>query len=213
MKLDDLTGRRFGKLTVKSYVGEEKWLCMCDCGRETIALASNLKRGHTTSCGCARANAPLHGKVFGNLCIIERANGDDPRRVYYRCKCDCGNECIVRSDALQSGDVKSCGKCKPFEEERIAALLESDTFLAGTQPSKLHSKITKANKSGIVGVNWDKSRGKWQASIRFRGHKYNLGRFDSKFEAAEIRAAAEKELFGNFLEWYDRYKANKDKTE
>lgn len=213
MKLDDLTGRRFGKLTVKRYVGNKKWLCMCDCGHETVALSSNLKRGHTTSCGCARANASLNGKVFGNMCVIERVNVDDTRRVYYKCKCDCGNECVVRSDALTIGNVRSCNKCGAFVEDRTLALLESDTFVSGTQPSKLHSKLTKANKSGIVGVNWDKSRGKWQASIKFRGHRYNLGRFDSKFEAAEIRAAAEKELFGKFLEWYEKYKESKDKNE
>lgn len=55
-------------------------------------------------------------------------------------------------------------------------------------------------------MNWDKARGKWQASIRFKGKKYNLGRFASKEEAAEVRAKAEKEIFGGFLEWYDRYK-------
>ena len=207
MKRIDLTGKKFGQLTVKGYQGGKKWLCMCDCGRETVVFGFNLKSGHTTSCGCVRANAPLDGKVFGNLCVIERVFTEDKSRVYYRCKCDCGNECIVRSDSLQSGAVKSCGKCKAFEEKRVSALLESGTFVSGTQPCKLHSKPTKANKSGIVGVNWDKARGKWQASIRFRGHKYNLGRYDSKFEAAEIRDLAEKELFGNFLEWYEKIKS------
>ena len=79
------------------------------------------------------------------------------------------------------------------------------TFVAGTQPCKIQidPTPTKANKSGVVGVNWDKSRRKWQASIRFRGHKYNLGRFKNIQDAIDARKAAEREIFGNFIEWYE----------
>lgn len=35
--------------------GEAKWLCQCDCGKSIISvLGSNLRTGHTTSCGCER---------------------------------------------------------------------------------------------------------------------------------------------------------------
>lgn len=60
----DLTGRRFGRLTVLEYVppsGPRQsgalWRCRCDCGRETVVTAGNLKYGHTTSCGCVLAEA------------------------------------------------------------------------------------------------------------------------------------------------------------
>ena len=55
--LEDLTGKRFGRLTVIKRVPSKnltKWLCRCDCGKEIEALGNNLKRGHTTSCGCYR---------------------------------------------------------------------------------------------------------------------------------------------------------------
>lgn len=98
-----------------------------------------------------------------------------------------------------------CGK-----KIRVDALLHGGTFVNGTQPGKLHSKLTKANKSGVVGVNYDRSRGKWMAGIRFQGQKYNLGRFDSFEDAVEARKKAEKEIFGNFLEWYEQnYKKDK----
>lgn len=59
--LEDLTGQVFGRLTVieraEDYIqpnGKHKprWRCRCECGNEKIALASNLKRGITSSCGC-----------------------------------------------------------------------------------------------------------------------------------------------------------------
>ena len=51
----DLTGKRFGRLTVIEPIGSiglcYSWRCKCDCGNETIVLGSNL--GKTTiSCGC-----------------------------------------------------------------------------------------------------------------------------------------------------------------
>lgn len=55
----DLTGKKYGKLTVISQQGTDKngqtlWLCLCECGKETVVLSSNLRRGKTKSCGCWR---------------------------------------------------------------------------------------------------------------------------------------------------------------
>lgn len=54
----DLTGLRFGKLTVLSYVRKENgfhiWHCRCDCGNTVDVRQSNLQNGWTTSCGCRR---------------------------------------------------------------------------------------------------------------------------------------------------------------
>lgn len=52
----DWIGKRFGRLEVISYAGKSNghhmWACRCDCGRELEVRQSNLKSGHTTSCGC-----------------------------------------------------------------------------------------------------------------------------------------------------------------
>lgn len=58
-KMIDLDGQRFGKLTVLERAGSDKrknvtWKCLCDCGKETVVPAADLRRGHTTSCGCWR---------------------------------------------------------------------------------------------------------------------------------------------------------------
>ena len=51
----------YGHLTVvtrdgSDNRGEAKWLCKCDCGNPNLisVLGSNLRSGHTTSCGCDR---------------------------------------------------------------------------------------------------------------------------------------------------------------
>jgi len=53
------TGVRFNKLTVicengRSKEGHILWLCYCDCGNQVTAKSARIKRGRTTSCGCAR---------------------------------------------------------------------------------------------------------------------------------------------------------------
>ena len=64
--LEDLTGQRFGRLTVIKrvpYKGLTRWLCRCDCGNEIEAFGNNLKRGHTISCGCYRDESRIKVKT------------------------------------------------------------------------------------------------------------------------------------------------------
>ena len=59
----DLTGQRFGKLTVlrpAENIGDcTAWICQCDCGQETVVRTSKLRSGRTASCGCRRLTALL----------------------------------------------------------------------------------------------------------------------------------------------------------
>ena len=48
-------------------------------------------------------------------------------------------------------------------------------------------KLTKANKSGIRGVHWHKTKQKWIAYGRMDGRLKELGAFDTKEEAREAR--------------------------
>ena len=60
-KFQDLAGQRFGKLTVIKRIPNDHdtrtlWECLCDCGKTAIVAGGHLKDGHTTSCGCVRAD-------------------------------------------------------------------------------------------------------------------------------------------------------------
>lgn len=200
MKLIDLTGKRFGELTVLGYLGRSKWKCICDCGKETIVFSCNLTRNHTTSCGCKKGTGII-GKQFGELTVESQIENTNK----YICICSCGKKEIRLYTSLVQGATTMCNECS--KGVRADALKEK-VFIDGTQPSQiaLDKSPTKANKSGVVGVNWDKSRGKWQAGITFKGHRYNLGRFEYIQDAIDARKAAEKQIFGGFLEWYEKYK-------
>lgn len=109
--LIDLTGQRFGKLTViKQWTANKyrktRWLCKCDCGKEHIAIADNLKGGNTKSCGCykntfrilpkdlASFNAFYSQYVYNarNRKIFFRLNKDEFRSIASKACEYCGSE-------------------------------------------------------------------------------------------------------------------------
>ena len=51
----------------------------------------------------------LTGKKFGRLTVIEKAGKSKSGGVTWLCKCDCGNETVVRADHLKGGKIASCG--------------------------------------------------------------------------------------------------------
>lgn len=65
MKLMDMTGKVFGRLTifkrakrVKGYTGHTKWIAQCECGRKTVVSAHGLRSGANRGlegCGCFKA--------------------------------------------------------------------------------------------------------------------------------------------------------------
>lgn len=143
--LVDLTGKRFGKLTVikraedcvtKSGKKLVAWVCKCDCGKKCVIKSTNLKSGNTKSCGCiadkirrTKRDTPNRnaedfiGKRFGVLTIEKEIKPyRDPKgnkRRRFRCKCYCGKYKDVRIDELTNGFVVSCGCLSARDFERI----------------------------------------------------------------------------------------------
>lgn len=77
-RLIDLTGRRFGHLTVIERAGYDEsnkhlfWKCQCDCGAEFVAGGDGIRSGSTTSCGChrryvSRTKGYKHGQTHTRL--------------------------------------------------------------------------------------------------------------------------------------------------
>ena len=64
----DILGKRFGKLVAKMDIGivnnKHRYICLCDCGKQTEVIVSHLKNGTTKSCGCIHRS--LVGKNHPN---------------------------------------------------------------------------------------------------------------------------------------------------
>lgn len=81
----DLTGQRFGKLTVlertTDYVSPSgnkstQWLCLCDCGNKKTVSSASLKRGKTQSCGC------FHKELWKKIVTKHGQNGTRIHRIW-----------------------------------------------------------------------------------------------------------------------------------
>lgn len=117
----DLTGQRFGHLTVIEKTGQTEnkyrlWLCRCDCGKEITVNTKRLKSGTVTNCGCiprkdarkGKIAEDLTGQVFGYLTVVRRAENKYGRTCWL-CRCECGKEKEATARDLKAGKVKSCG--------------------------------------------------------------------------------------------------------
>ena len=138
-KAIDLTGQRFGRLTVLKRDYEHQkgrtayWLCKCDCGKLKSINGANLRKGQTKSCGCINIERckqmsnnhilDLTGQRFGKLVCLEKTSIKKHSNYIWKCKCDCGNITYVEASCLTKGDTKSCGCIKSFGEYKIGQLL------------------------------------------------------------------------------------------
>lgn len=86
----DLSGRRFGRLTVLfrsgARSGQALWHCRCDCGADKHVVGYTLREGQTLSCGCLQKERTskaktTHGRRKSRAyniwaCMLTRCNNE-----------------------------------------------------------------------------------------------------------------------------------------
>jgi hypothetical protein len=111
MRCVDLSGLRFGKLTVlrrASSTGDRvSWECICDCGNNNTVRSSNLRCGLVRSCGCLQRQATSvanathrrsHTKEHNTWCWMKDRCSNPKNKSYPRY----GGKGITVSDRWQS---------------------------------------------------------------------------------------------------------------
>lgn len=78
----DMTGNRYGRLVVlgqdgHTNTGQAKWLCQCDCGKQTTVRGQQLRNGGTQSCGCLASE-----KKAERIAQRNRTHGGTYTRLY-----------------------------------------------------------------------------------------------------------------------------------
>ena len=220
---DDLTGNRYGMLTVlrpdrQLESGKTSWFCRCDCGNECIVNADSLHYGKRKSCGClhreaeAGQAADLTNRIFGRLTALEPTDTSDSKgSVLWKCRCECGTEINVSADSLVQGLYKSCGCVR---QERQENLHETMTFVEHTCLEVLERRKSRAdNTSGFRGVSKGPDN-KWLVTIGMQKKRYYIGLFSDFEDAVRARLRIEEVLHDGFVEayqtWQNQAEADKD---
>ena len=203
----DLTGQRFGKLTVirKEPPQADKrtrWLCECDCGNTCVVTSYALRKGKIKSCGCGRIK-DIAGVRFGKLTALERTERyvmQGGRKKYlWKCVCDCGEIVYRLPEKLRENINHVCNKCA--DQIAVSAMLKKAGFVEGTQIPKITSdKPNIQNKSGVKGVFLNNKTQKWRAILRFKGVNHYLGEYKDINDAIKARRLGEEKYFEPFLE-------------
>jgi hypothetical protein len=160
---DDLSGQRFGKLTVlRRAVASDLpavdarspaslYLCRCACGAERMADRRTL-RGTNPSCGCARSEraAPLPtGTAVGTLVIDVLVHDGSRRRRLYACRCTvCHRPCTRTDVAIERGTTCKCAAPKPpprlvYEVRGERLTIPELAAVADILPTTLRARIAR----------------------------------------------------------------------
>lgn len=214
--LVDLTGRRFGKLTVQS-IGPKKskrwsWHCVCDCGELRICLGTNLTGDKTKSCGCRhgiRISVPVRHEELTQLLRYDPKTG-----LFYWLVTGARNIVGQQSGHTNSDDnyVRiGLGGCV-YRAHQLAWFYMTGKWVDGIDhedgvtnnnrwvnlreanqfQNSGNTKLSKANKSGYKGVI---TRNGSHTASCCRKH---LGSFDSAEKAAHAYDDEARKVFGEF---------------
>lgn len=138
-KFEDLTGQKFGRLTVIERApnknGRTAWVCKCNCGNEKIVISKSLKDGNTKSCGCyhkevvaKQFSKDITNQRFGNLIALEPTEDRRHGSIVWKCLCDCGNYHYTTTEALLSGHPQSCGCIRSRGNAKINGILQQSDY-------------------------------------------------------------------------------------
>lgn len=192
-----LKGLKFNSLLALERVYKNPrywWKCRCDCGNITLVETNHLKKGLVKSCGCYQATCTSKVKIgekYGRWTTLERtlersSNGS----VMWLCKCDCGNEKLVKAQSLSQGVSKSCG-CIKKELQRAkigsknhnykAFLTKEDRLqrrymLGGTSIDKVREKVYR--RDDYTCVNCQVRGGNLNSHHLNSWNAHPSGRFD-----------------------------------
>lgn len=142
---EDYIGKKYNHLTVIRKTDEKQngvylWEFRCDCGNFCKKRLTFVKNGNTKSCGCMKSKGLIEynnknrsikiGDVFGKLTVLEEAGlrpySQGHNRMWYKCKCECGNIVEKCGNQLKQGQTKSCGCLISQGEEEIEKLLKEN---------------------------------------------------------------------------------------
>lgn len=225
-KFNDLTGMKFGKLTVlyrtSDYISPSgqhltRFKCRCECGNESDIIANNLTKGNSTTCGCSHRifnDFKIHedyAEIFtsnGKSFYVDLDDFDKVSQYTWHFKEQYVEGWVEDKDIELHRFIMDCpdgmdvdhvgGDGTEYDNRK------SNLRIATKSENAWNQKLQKNNKSGVTGVFWDKKVGKWRTHITVNKKRINLGYYSDFELAVKARKEAEKKYFGEYAYDYSQ---------
>lgn len=199
-----------------------KFLCECSCQAHSqiIAASSDIRRGHTLSCGCLAqeiSSIVNKDKYVGNL------NGwCEDSNSKWLIPSNCGQKVYYDSDdanlieqytwyinnngyaetniSHKKVSMHQLIGCKSYDhKDRDKLNNRKDNLRPATKQENSRNRRPQINNtSGIIGVSFRKETKKWRARIHINKKQKSLGDFENKNDAIKTRLEAEAKYYGEF---------------
>ncbi len=211
-------GMKIGKLSVVDYTSDGKWHCICNCGRHSFPLTSNLLAGRTHSCGncgkniysdCEDGTSVKVTATNGEVFYIDKK--DEPLVRKYKwhiCinKKSNGYQFVITSDRILLAQLLM-GFPKNVEIDHIDLdplnNRRENLRLVTHQQNQINQPLQKNNTSGVSGVSFYPPRNKYRARIKIGQHDLHLGYYSTFEEAVQARNVGVECMFGEYGRYND----------
>lgn len=218
----DLTGMKFGRLTVQYQVPNNnhhtRWHCVCECGNTKDVLQQNLANGHVRSCGCLLSERSLERINAFNSSMGREHHNETKSRLYHiwiGIKARCLRKASTSYKNYGARGITICREWldsfATFQEWALSNGYSDELSIdrvnvdEGYSPENcrwvsksvqsFNIRMPARNTSGHVGVSWNKQTNKWVAYISKNNKLHPLGSFNSFDDAVAAREAAEADWF------------------
>jgi len=167
----DMTGRHYGRLTIikEHQPGKHRrarWVCGCDCGKEIIALGTNIRFGQTKSCGCFADEVRL--KNIDKLTKTNATHGVRQTRMYHS-----WNNMIRRCYDVRDNYYKTYGAVGRIVCDNLRESPKNMFNLIGERPDKYTLDRIDNNENYTCGQCPQCVEENWPMNIRWSTRSQN----------------------------------------
>lgn len=164
-RFHNLTGLVRNRWTFLYFVGPQKWVCRCECGRQKVVSASSILSGRSVSCGCYQIEFAKRSQPKATAAWTKHRKCDTSEYTSWKGMiARCCNQNSIGYENYGGRGIKPCERYRQSFTDFLADL--------GKKPSKKHSIDRIDNSAGYTCGKCDECIANgWTANVQWATKK------------------------------------------